>query len=76
MPDIHSPRHGVFDEERAKECEAEFRRVLDLVISRAVAMGWREQEVALQIADLAEDYVMDLAYNNQVSPVQRPANDN
>ncbi|MGK6311796.1 hypothetical protein [Neorhizobium sp. DT-125] len=72
MPNIHSPRHSVFDEERAKECEAEFRRVLELVISRAVAAGWREKEVALQIADLAEDYVMDLAFNSKASA----ANDN
>lgn len=71
MP-IRSPRHSVFDEERAKECEAEFRRVLNLLISRAVAAGWREEEVAMQIADLAEDYVMNLAFNGKSSA----ANDN
>ncbi|MBP1846886.1 hypothetical protein J2046_005168 [Rhizobium petrolearium] len=54
-----------------KECEAEFRRVLELVFSRAVAAGWREKEVALQIADLADEYVMHLA-----TAPQQPANDN
>lgn len=54
-----------------KECEAEFRRVLELVLSRVVAAGWREKEVALQIADLADEYVMRLA-----TAPQRPANDN
>jgi len=37
------------------------------LIEAAVAAGWREAEIALEVADLAEDYVMKLAKSDGIS---------
>ncbi len=36
------------------------------MILEMVDAGWREQEVALQFADAAEDYVIDLAAKSEL----------
>jgi hypothetical protein len=46
---------------RSRECEAVCKTAITDVVRRAVAAGWREEEIALHLADAAENYVMYLA---------------
>jgi hypothetical protein len=61
MTDICSPRYGVDQFERSRECEAVCRQLITEVVRRSVAAGWREEEIALQLADATENYVLYLA---------------
>ena len=61
MTDIRSPLYSADDTRRARHCRNVFNEALSKLLGNAVAAGWRQEEVALQIADLADDLVMDLA---------------
>lgn len=61
MTDIRSPTYSADDIRRAAHCRKVFNEALSNLLRSAVAAGWREEEVALQIADLADDHIMDLA---------------
>ncbi|MEZ2131595.1 MULTISPECIES: hypothetical protein [unclassified Sinorhizobium] len=47
--------------ERSLECEEVLEAAFNELVRRAIAAGWRQAEVALVLADIADDYVMDLA---------------
>ncbi|WP_040677275.1 hypothetical protein [Rhizobium mesoamericanum] len=61
MSNINSPKYSAEDMGRSRECEAVCKAVITDVVRRAVAAGWREEEIALHLADAAENYVMYLA---------------
>lgn len=66
MSDLASPKHETDHAERAGECADQCQRVLKKLILAFVEAGWREQEVAIHLADAAEDYVMHLASQPRV----------
>jgi formaldehyde-activating enzyme involved in methanogenesis len=55
------PRFSVEQTQRSRECIAVCKTAIAEAVRDAVAAGWREQEVALYLADAAEDYVVYLA---------------
>lgn len=61
MSDLASPKYDVDHDERAIECADRCQRALKDLILAFVEAGWREQEVAIHLADAAEEYVMYLA---------------
>lgn len=60
-----SPIHGANETRRVKECSTLCINVVGQVIRDAVALGWREQEIALCLADACDDYVLYLATTPQ-----------
>ncbi|WP_283194054.1 hypothetical protein [Rhizobium sp. AN80A] len=61
MTNIRSPRFNAEDIGRSRECESVCKGAITEVVRRAIAAGWREAEIALHLADAAEDYVIYLA---------------
>jgi len=61
MTNINSPNYRAEDMGRSRECETVCKTAITEVVRRAVAAGWREEEIALHLADAAENYVMYLA---------------
>ncbi|KQV83697.1 hypothetical protein [Rhizobium sp. Root1220] len=61
MTNISSPNYSAEDMGRSRECEAVCNAAINDVVRRAVAAGWREEEIALHLADAAENYVIYLA---------------
>ncbi|MEK1894828.1 MAG: hypothetical protein AAAB20_16395 [Rhizobium sp.] len=61
MTNIRSPKYSAEDMGRSRECEAVCNVAVTDVVRRAVAAGWREEEIALHLADAADNYVMYLA---------------
>ncbi|MDM9622606.1 hypothetical protein A6U87_24435 [Rhizobium sp. AC44/96] len=61
MTNIRSPRYTAADTGRSRECENVCASAITDVVRRAVAAGWREEEIALHLADAAENYVIYLA---------------
>ncbi len=61
MTTIRSPKYSAEDMGRSRECETTCKEAIIDVVRRAVAAGWREEEIALHLADAAEDYVIYLA---------------
>lgn len=61
MENIQSPRPNADPMERSLECEEVLEAAFNELVRRAIAAGWRQAEVALVLADIADDYVMDLA---------------
>jgi len=64
MTNIRTPKYSADDMGRSRECEAVCNMAITEVVRRAVA-GWREEEIALHLADAAGDYVMYLAISAQ-----------
>lgn len=61
MTKIRSPRYSVEQFGRTLECEAICKEAFGHLVRDSVAAGWREEEIALALADAAEDYVIYLA---------------
>ncbi|KQV70247.1 hypothetical protein ASC90_08975 [Rhizobium sp. Root1220] len=76
MREIRPPQYGFFDGNRGWERRAVFRRELQRLIDGAVRAGWREDEIALEVADLADEYVMKLARRKTAQAPFLCANDN
>jgi len=64
MTEIDMPKFQVEDSRRVKECQIVCSKALAKLIDEAVALGWRREEVAVQLADAADDYVLYLASNH------------
>jgi hypothetical protein len=58
---ISAPQHASNDPHRVIEREEVLEEAFREFVQRAVAAGWKESEVALTLADIADDYVMALA---------------
>jgi hypothetical protein len=61
MSMFQAPKYSVDEINRLRECKAVCRRAYSDLVATAVALGWREQEIALELADVADDYVLYLA---------------
>lgn len=59
--EISKPQHPVTDSYRAVEREEVLELAFRDFVQTVVAAGWNEPEVALTLADIADDYVMALA---------------
>ncbi len=58
---ISNPQYSTNDPYRVVEREEVLAQAFRAFVQRAVAAGWKETEVALTLADIADDYVMALA---------------
>jgi hypothetical protein len=76
MVELDRPKFHVGDRRRTDECHSTFSRAISQLIDEAVAMGWRREEVALQVADAADDYVIYLASNTKRDELSAEANEN
>lgn len=61
MTNIRSPKYAAGHPNRPHDCEEVMELAFQDLINSAVASGWREAEVAIAIADLAEEHVIALA---------------
>jgi hypothetical protein len=69
MEKISSPQQPHEYPDRALDCEEAMRRAFRELLQDAIAVGWEEAEVALIVADVAEDYVMELAQKRSVRKI-------
>jgi hypothetical protein len=76
MSEIRPPQYGIYDDSRGFQRKAVFRRELQRLVKTAVSAGWREDEIALEVADLADEYVMKLAQKKIGRSGLSGANDN
>lgn len=76
MNEIRPPHYGIYDDSRGFQRRAVFRRELQRLIETAVSAGWLEDEIALEVADLADEYVMKLAQKKSSRSGLSSANDN
>jgi hypothetical protein len=74
MTKFRPPSYRIFEQERARECQTVCRSAYSKLIAEAVALGWREQEIALELADAADDYVFYLGAKPRQSIVAANAN--
>jgi hypothetical protein len=74
MTQIDMPQFQVEDARRAKECQIVCTKAFAKLVDEAVALGWRREEVAVQLADAADDYVLYLA-SNSTNRKAKSAND-
>jgi hypothetical protein len=61
MTQFTAPSYQVDQGQRETECAAICKKAVAQVVRDGVLAGWREQEIALSIADAAEEYVIYLA---------------
>jgi hypothetical protein len=61
MTQFTAPRYHAGQGQRSQECSALCKSVIVDIVRAAVTVGWREQELALHLADAADDYVVYLA---------------
>ncbi|MBB5577200.1 hypothetical protein GGD50_005851 [Rhizobium paranaense] len=58
---ISAPQHAANNPYRVVEREEVLAEAFREFVLTAMAAGWKESEVALTLADIADDYVMALA---------------
>ncbi|MGO4568387.1 hypothetical protein AB4Z52_25850 [Rhizobium sp. 2YAF20] len=61
MEKITSPQQHDDYPERWLDCESAVNSAFRQLVLNAVSAGWREAEVALVIAEIADEYVVELA---------------
>jgi hypothetical protein len=61
MNNVPFPMTEVADEKRISECREIVEGVFTRILDEAAAKGWGRAEIAMTFADVAEDYVMELA---------------
>ena len=66
MEKINSPLQHDDYPERWLDCESAVMAAFHQLVIDAVAAGWGEVEVALVIADVADEYVVELAHKNSL----------
>lgn len=74
MQMIDPPLFSVSEMARTSQCRATFAAAVKELVFDAVANGWRQEEVALALADAADEYVLYLA--SRPTMVLRHANQN
>jgi hypothetical protein len=55
------PQYEAGDRRRYSDCESSCREALSKLITEATELGWRREELAIHLADAADDYVWHLA---------------
>ena len=61
MSEIHEPSLNFGSLERQRKCQAEMEIALQQLMAQAMELGWRDIEVAMALADAADDEVVRLA---------------
>ena len=61
MDTIFSPLHTDDYPERVLDCEQAMEVAFAQLLAAATKAGWRDTEVAVILADLADDHVLELA---------------
>jgi hypothetical protein len=61
MSEVHVPKLEVATVDRQAKCRSETEVRMHEVIGALVGSGWLEVEVAMALADAAEDHVLALA---------------
>lgn len=61
MSEFQTPQYPVDDPGRSPECMDVMSAAFDALVRRALDAGWREAEIALALADIADDYVLSVA---------------
>lgn len=56
-----APKSRLEGRQRQQDCHKACQAAFIKLIEDAVAIGWRREELALEFADLADDYVVFLA---------------
>ena len=74
MTQFTTPRYHAGQNQRAQECAGLCKMVVADMVRAAVSVGWREQEVALHLADAADEYVVYVA--TRPSRIWEAANSN
>lgn len=74
MTQFTAPHYHVEQGQRTQQCAALCKSAVADFVLAAVAVGWREQEMALHLADAADEYVVYLA--TKPSKVWKAANSN
>lgn len=74
MTQFTPPHYHVEQGQRSTECASLCKKAVETIVRTAVAAGWREQELALHLADAADEYVIYLATKR--SKIWQAANSN
>ena len=61
MFEFNAPKFPVGTDERDVACRREMMDAMHGIIQNAIQRGWLESELAMALADVAEDHVMALA---------------
>lgn len=61
MEKIPPPKHAGDYPDRPLDCEEAMALAFRILVRRALVAGWTEIEVALALADVADDHVLALA---------------
>jgi hypothetical protein len=56
-----SPPNTGKDQDRALDCQRAMEVAFAQLLSDALAAGWREMEIAIVLADIADDHVLKIA---------------
>jgi hypothetical protein len=60
MEHVRAPLRANAHNDRSKDCSEAISVAFYQVVSSAVLAGWHEHEVAIALADIAEDFVVEL----------------
>lgn len=66
MNNLISPPESDEDLNRTLDCEQAMEIAFAKLLSDAVVAGWREMEVAVILADIADDHVLRLAKKTKI----------
>lgn len=61
MIEIRSPQHDADQDSRFLDCQDAVEFAFHRLIADAELRGWRAAEIALAMADVAEEYIISLA---------------
>lgn len=61
MSNIRPPKHSPDHPDRPLDCEEAMSSAFRTLVEQAMAAGWREAEITISLADIAEEYVLAVA---------------
>jgi hypothetical protein len=70
---VQAPEVPVDDPERSFRCQNAMQMAFQNVAARAMAAGWREQEVAAALVDLADNHLLTLGSNQEIKEATKSA---
>ncbi|MBA8878270.1 hypothetical protein [Phyllobacterium myrsinacearum] len=70
---VPAPEVSVDDPARSVRCQSAMQIVFQNTAERAMAAGWREQEVAVALVDLADNHMLTLGSNQEIMKATKKA---
>jgi len=70
MTIIAPPQFQIDNSESAYECENVCKEAFAILIDDLAARGWRRKELAVRMADIADEYVLQVASQPGPSTIQ------